>query len=611
MFRPRSVSILRASSPVAGLCQTSQRHCQTASISLSHISQQQSVPLASHPHQRRPQISRKDTKHFHTSCWLGSRKSQLSREDGRFQVSSQPQISSCGPNEAYRVLLRSATSPYSLNERHLETKPEDMAKKKRSNTHGGGSSSQGFNPNASSFNPMRGSGQAPGPPGPPAGEQQQPQTGYLPPRLKKKAKQAREEAKAEAKKEFEEINRLEQSLRISQYGEDWVQPQQQQQQQPAAPGGYGFGQSQQQPFNQYGQHAGYYPPSAYGQMGVPYGQPQPPLSGQGQGMFPPSQSAPPPPIDAYGYPVPYANHYPQQFPLPFPQSQAPALDNNNGGGKGNKKNKNKRNNKNDNNSPQPKQPASRPNQPPSRASGGVPEPTEEYLIRSSHAPAPSPVIRPLLVVLDLNGTLLYRPKRKNSHAFIARPFAAEFLTYVIDTFTVVIWSSARPENVSKMCDVLLTPQQQSRVVAMWGREKFGLTKEDYNAKVQVYKRLTKIWRDPAIAASYPGTDGKGWDMSNTVLIDDSAEKARTEPFNCITLPEFSGGDNAASSETGSDGVTEELPVLPMVHEYLNKLAMQTDVSAYIRTWPFNVHDEQLRAQAEYRGDQNGGQQMTF
>ncbi|KAK3364831.1 hypothetical protein B0T24DRAFT_490919, partial [Lasiosphaeria ovina] len=50
---------------------------------------------------------------------------------------------------------------------------------------------------------------------------------------------------------------------------------------------------------------------------------------------------------------------------------------------------------------------------PSAQSGGIPNPTEEYLSRASGVPAP----QPMLVVIDLNGTLLYRPSKKQPTDF--------------------------------------------------------------------------------------------------------------------------------------------------------------------------------------------------
>lgn len=217
---------------------------------------------------------------------------------------------------------------------------------------------------------------------------------------------------------------------------------------------------------------------------------------------------------------------------------------------------------------------------PSKQSGGVPDPTDAYLMRASFLPKRRDQPGPLLVVIDLNGTLLYRPSRKNLTSFQSRLHAKEFVTYCVQTFWVVFWSSAKPENVKGMVDQLLTKSLRKQVVGVWGRDKFGLTEQDYNKRTQCYKRLTTLWNDPIIKSAYPsrrpGFEGGCWDQGNTVLIDDSIEKARSEPHNAITLPEYVGGTDDAGD------------VLPSVHDYLNELCFQEDVSAFMRAHPFRM-----------------------
>lgn len=218
--------------------------------------------------------------------------------------------------------------------------------------------------------------------------------------------------------------------------------------------------------------------------------------------------------------------------------------------------------------------------PPSQASGGIPNPTPAYLARASFLPKRRAEPGPLLVVIDLNGTVLHRPDRRRSHNFRRRPHTDRFVRYCVETFWVVFWSSARPENVRLMVETLVSPEQLDKVVAVWGRDRFGLTPDDYNARTQCYKRLTALWDDPAVRASFPadrpGYEGKCWDQGNTVLIDDSVEKARSEPHNAITIPEFAGD------------VDESLDILPKVHDYLNELCFQEDVSTYVRASPFKM-----------------------
>lgn len=207
---------------------------------------------------------------------------------------------------------------------------------------------------------------------------------------------------------------------------------------------------------------------------------------------------------------------------------------------------------------------------PSAASGGVPNPSPQYLAQASLPPSRLPHPRKILVVMDLNGTLLYRKNKRVPSKFVVRTHTQEFLWYCLDTFVVAVWSSARPQNVNSMVDQLFTPEQRKKLAAVWGRDTLGLSKVDYNAKVQVYKRLDKLWHDPKVVAA----SGQRWDQTNTVLVDDSTEKARSHPFNAIALPEFKG-------DLHGDGL-----VLPQVHDYLNACAQQRDISSFIRSNPF-------------------------
>lgn len=217
----------------------------------------------------------------------------------------------------------------------------------------------------------------------------------------------------------------------------------------------------------------------------------------------------------------------------------------------------------------------RPRVPPSGESGGVPEPTDQYLRQAYGPPQSLTEPRKILVIIDLNGTLLYRPNKKQPFTFQERPHAKRFLRYCIDTFAVAIWSSARPINVHKMVERLLAPDLRTRCAVIWGRDKFGLSAEDYDGRTQCYKRLTKIWANPAVMESHPDAYcGMTWDQTNTILVDDSKEKARSEPFNLLQIPEFSGFMN------------EPMDVLPQVHDYLNSLCFQSDISRYVRETPF-------------------------
>lgn len=211
----------------------------------------------------------------------------------------------------------------------------------------------------------------------------------------------------------------------------------------------------------------------------------------------------------------------------------------------------------------------------------TPKPTETYLLQSSTAPKQSRVTVPqkLLIILDLNGVLLFRPNRKNPKNFTPRKHLKEFLDYLFANHKVMIWSSARPENVTAMCQRIFTEEQRENLVAEWARDKLRLTTGQYDNKVQVYKQLSWVWEDSSVQrrAKSRKLRQRKWNQSNTVLLDDTALKAAAEPYNLIEVPEFGPkGDNY------NDGV------LVQVAGYLEELKYAGNASYFMRTRPFVV-----------------------
>ncbi|KAI9881359.1 MAG: hypothetical protein M1830_003366 [Pleopsidium flavum] len=208
----------------------------------------------------------------------------------------------------------------------------------------------------------------------------------------------------------------------------------------------------------------------------------------------------------------------------------------------------------------------------------IPEPTSQYLQQARFQPRKSNVLRPLLLVVDLNGTLVER--KKGTSRFVARPNLARFLNYVFANHTLIIWSSAHPDNVTKVCQSLFSEDQRRKVVGEWGRDTLGLTAAQFKEKVQVYKRLDKIWQNETLRHTHPEADKGGkWDQSNTILIDDSRLKAAAQPHNLLEIPEFKNRPEQSQTD-----------VLKQVAGYLEELRLQADVSAFIRKRSFRVDD---------------------
>lgn len=239
------------------------------------------------------------------------------------------------------------------------------------------------------------------------------------------------------------------------------------------------------------------------------------------------------------------------------------------------------------------------------SSAAVPQPTapvatDEYLEQSHLKPIPTSSPRPLLVILDLNGTLIHRKRRGHPVSFVKRPGLDAFLDVLFNTpeLKVMVWSSARPNTVLEVLDRLLEPAHRRKLVASWTRTTLDLTKQQYRDKVQVYKRLDKIWNDPTIQAAYPQPSNNNdndndndqqqqqqqpapkWDQTNTLLIDDNATKCINHPHNIIEIPEFT-----------NDRSVDEDKNLHTVIRQLQLLRYQADVSRKLHQWAGRRHED--------------------
>jgi hypothetical protein len=160
-----------------------------------------------------------------------------------------------------------------------------------------------------------------------------------------------------------------------------------------------------------------------------------------------------------------------------------------------------------------------------------------------------------------------------------RPEARDFILYLSQEHYIMVWSSAQPVNVEGMCKRLFNGETSKRRIAVWNRQNFGLSANDYGQKVQVYKQLSKIWKHPELSRQEHGSEWIQFDQTNTVLLDDSREKAASEPFNLIEIETFEG-----RSDIRPD-------TLWQVRDYLDTLSSYTNVSAYIRENPYKYDPE--------------------
>ena len=219
----------------------------------------------------------------------------------------------------------------------------------------------------------------------------------------------------------------------------------------------------------------------------------------------------------------------------------------------------------------------------------IPQPTQDYILTASLPPYRLDQPTTKLLILDLNGTLLYRPRnpqkdrsldmRQSSRQPILRPHLAEFISYILRNFKVMFWSSATPRNVKSMIEAATTPEQRNQVIATWGRDTLGLSEEDYYKNSITIKDLTKVFNDKKVQ-NYC-TKGN-WDVGNTILLDDSVIKASFQPYNHVCVPEF------VSNEKNVGGVQDD--ALWQVAGYLEELRYQGHVARFMKQNPFRLGD---------------------
>ena len=209
-----------------------------------------------------------------------------------------------------------------------------------------------------------------------------------------------------------------------------------------------------------------------------------------------------------------------------------------------------------------------------------PIPTAEYLSLAELSPQLAFGPQRLLLVLDLNGTLIYRQWASSKYS--SRPSLRYFLDYCFENHSVMIWSSATPSNVSAVCAQMFSLGRRRELLGEWGRDTLDLSNAEYYAKTQVFKRLDRIWDSVALRNSHPDAERGGrWGQANTLLLDDSVLKAQAQPYNLVEVPEF--------TRPGRHGQQEESQeVLRQVVAYLEEARSYENVSAFVRAKKFTI-----------------------
>ena len=215
----------------------------------------------------------------------------------------------------------------------------------------------------------------------------------------------------------------------------------------------------------------------------------------------------------------------------------------------------------------------------------APEATEAYISQAKLPPVKRSTPQKLLVILDLNGTLLARPQFRNPTEFITRPGVDFLLQYLFENHVVMIWTSMHMKNARPIVSQLLDKVQIGELAAFWARDKLELSQAQLQAKVQVYKKLDQVFTDEKIQSAYPVEENGpgGWDQSNTILVDDSNLKALAQPHNLLQIPEFKAQTPKQPKELERWRKNQKSILCSLIMK-LDELKYQIDVSRLILRW---------------------------
>ena len=144
----------------------------------------------------------------------------------------------------------------------------------------------------------------------------------------------------------------------------------------------------------------------------------------------------------------------------------------------------------------------------------------------------------------------------------------------------MFWTAAMPQSLPRMLRVVLTDPSW-RPVAVWARNSImHPNHSDYNKNVRVIKDLNTVWLSPQIQLNHPfHFSGQQWGPHNTVLVDDSAYKARLQPYNLLCIPEY---------RADSEEREVRMEVLRELAWYLKQLESMPDVRYFLRNSPFRI-----------------------
>ena len=218
----------------------------------------------------------------------------------------------------------------------------------------------------------------------------------------------------------------------------------------------------------------------------------------------------------------------------------------------------------------------------------LPPPPSSWLVSpqrlSAAASAPR---REKLLVLDLNGLLVWRTRKKASWSrapdltagkfyIFLRPHVREFLAWCGERFCIVVWSTTQRRNLEPIIQLAFAGLPPPRLVLdQQDCTDTGVAHPDEPSGMHMLflKDLARLWSNPSAVTQL----GKQYGPHDTLLLDDSPYKTLANPPHTAIHPkEWLGPSDADSARNNALGATGE------VRSVLAAVATADDVRDVVR-----------------------------
>ena len=193
--------------------------------------------------------------------------------------------------------------------------------------------------------------------------------------------------------------------------------------------------------------------------------------------------------------------------------------------------------------------------------------------------------REILIVFDLNGTLLFRVKNSSEkkkamlanwyspHDFSVngtKVYRRQHLHTLMETISTnndyqyAVWTSAEPKNAVKLAEKLFAGYSKQPLFVFDRTHCTNAIKGEKTSNV--FKNLELIFKSKRLSKTWR------WSEKNTILVEDTSTKALMHPNNLYLIPSFNvidrdpAGDNALEQLARWLKHLSSLEVVPDVRE---------------------------------------------